>query len=62
MITRQDDKGLITQYLSRLSGATLPKDGAKSIQVAKVDINPEAYEMFPLELRSNQNTVKDRTS
>ena len=59
MITRQDDKGLITQYLSRLSGATLPKDGAKSIQVAKVDINPEAYEMFPLELRSNQNTVKD---
>jgi hypothetical protein len=59
MITRQDDKGLISQYLSRLSKATLPKDGVKSIQVAKVDVNPDAYGMFPAQLRGNQNAVKD---
>jgi len=59
MITRQDDRGLITQYLNRLSRATLPKEGAKSIQVAKVEINPDAYGMFPEELRANQNTIKD---
>ncbi len=59
MVTRQDDKGLISQYLNRLSKATLPKDGAKSLQVAKVDVNLDAYGMFPAQLRANQNAVKD---
>jgi hypothetical protein len=59
MVTRTDDKGLISQYLNRLSIATLPKDGAKSIQVAKIEVNPEAYGMFPPQLRGNKNAVAD---
>ena len=59
MIFRPDDKGLISQYLNRISKATLPKEGSKSIQVAKVDVAPDAYGMFPAKLRNNKNTIDD---
>lgn len=60
MISRNDDKGLISQYLSRLSLATLPKYGAgKSIQVNKVEISPEAFSMFPSQLRMKPNAMSD---
>lgn len=59
MVFRPDDKGLISQYLNRISKATLPKEGSKSIQVAKVDVTQEAYGMFPAKLRGNKNTVDD---
>lgn len=59
MITRSDDKGLISQYLNRLATATLPKDGARTIQVASVEVEPAAYGMFPPALRSNRSAVSD---
>lgn len=59
MITRPDEKGLISQYLNRLSTATLPKDGTRTIQVASIEVDPAAYGMFPPSLRSNKNTVND---
>jgi hypothetical protein len=58
MVTRSDDKGLISQYLNRLSIATLPKSDAKSIQVNNVEINPEAFGMFPTKLR-NKDAIAD---
>ena len=59
MIVRQDEKGLISQYINRLSSATLPKEGVRTIQVANVEVDPAAYGMFPQSLRSNKNTVSD---
>ena len=59
MINRPDEKGLISQYLNRLSTATLPKDGTRTIQVANIEVDPAAYGMFPASLRSNKNTVND---
>jgi hypothetical protein len=58
MVTRSDDKGLISQYLNRLSTATLPKGDAKSIQVNNIEINPEAFGMFPNKLR-NKDAIGD---
>ena len=59
MIVRQDEKGLISQYINRLSSATLPKEGVRTIQVASVEVDPAAYGMFPPSLRAHKNTVSD---
>lgn len=59
MITRQDEKGLISQYINRMTNATLPNDSARTVQIANVEIESNAYEMFPAELRSDQSTIKD---
>lgn len=59
MVFRTDDKGLISQYLNRIDKATLPKEGSKSIQVAKVEVAPEAYGMFPTKLQASKNSIDD---
>lgn len=47
VIRRKDGKGLITQYLRRLSDAKLPKEGRRTIQVNHVNVADEALSQLP---------------
>ncbi len=47
VIRRKDGKGLITQYLRRLSDARLPKEGRRTVQVKHVSVSNEALSQLP---------------
>ena len=58
LIRREDGRGLVTQFVRRMTAATAPKDGAKTVQVRKSTIAPEALALMPEPLRKNPATVE----
>jgi len=62
LIRREDGQGLVTQFVRRLGTATLPKDGAKTIQVRKSEVSPEALALMPAALQKDPNAVKAMVS
>lgn len=53
LVKREDGRGLITQYVRRLEGATPPKEGTKTVQVRYAEILPEALQLMPQALRTS---------
>lgn len=47
LIRREDNYGLITQYLRRLQEARLPKEGKRTVQVSSVSVAEEALRKLP---------------
>ena len=58
LIRRDDEKGLVSQYIARLSKATLPKVGSKTVQVRKIEIAPEAFALMHETLRNNHSVAE----
>ncbi len=58
LLLREDANGLISLFASRLSTATLPQEGTKSIQVRKAEVAPEALALMPETLRANPKVVE----
>jgi len=57
LIRREDGRGLVTQFVRRMSDATLPKEGTKTVQVRKGEVLPEALALMPEALRKNKTAV-----
>ena len=57
LIRREDGRGLVTQFVRRMSDATLPKEGTKTVQVRKGEVLPEALALMPEALRKNKPAV-----
>lgn len=53
LIRRDDSNGLISQFVRRMSVASLPKSGEKTFQVKKGEILPEALSLLPVGFRQN---------
>jgi hypothetical protein len=57
LIRRDDGRGLVTQYLRRLESATPASETAKTVQVRKAEVMPEALNLFPESMRNNKIAV-----
>ncbi|MET0265924.1 MAG: hypothetical protein ABW202_09925, partial [Duganella sp.] len=53
LLLREDGGGLLTQFTRRLSAATLPKPGTRTIQVKRAELTPEAMAVMPAGIRDN---------
>lgn len=53
LMLREDGGGLLTQFTRRLSTATLPKPGTRTIQVKRAELTPEALRVMPAGIREN---------
>jgi hypothetical protein len=58
LLLREDGNGLISLFVSRLSTATLPQDGSKTIQVRQSEVAPEALALMPEALRGNPKVAE----
>ncbi|WP_256078885.1 hypothetical protein [Massilia sp. YIM B04103] len=58
LLMKEEGKGLFTQYLNRLSSATLPAPGTRTIQVRKAEMAPEALALMPEALRSQPKIIE----
>jgi len=58
LLLRADGHGLITQFTRSLASATLPADGARTLQVHSVRIAPEALALMPPMLRGNPKAIE----
>ncbi len=56
-IRRNDEHGLITQYMRRLQEARLPKEGRRTVQVKHVEISKEALQQLPEAYRINNGAA-----
>ena len=53
LMLREDGGGLLTQFTRRLSTATLPKPGTRTIQVKRAELTAEAMQVMPSAIRDN---------
>ena len=53
LLLREDNGGLITQFVRRMSTATLPTPGTKNIQIKRATVAPAAMALMPEGLRGN---------
>lgn len=58
LLVREDGNGLITQYLRRMSSATLPMPGTRNVQIRKTEVTPEALAFMPEGLRNDPKIVE----
>ena len=58
LIRREDEKGLVTQYISRLASAKLPREGVRTVQVKPGNVTPEALSFLPSFLQKNPHAVQ----
>ena len=59
LLLGDDENGLISLFSQRLSTATLPQEGTRTIQVRRADVAPEALELMPESLRSNLSATNN---
>lgn len=62
LLLKEDGKGLLTQYVSRLASATLPTPGQRTIQIRRVQVTPEALSLMPEALRQQPELMKSMIS
>jgi hypothetical protein len=53
LLLREDGRGLITQFASRMASAALPVPGTRNIQVRRATVSPEALALMPAALNGN---------
>lgn len=53
LMLREDGGGLLTQFTRRLSTATLPRPGTRTIQVKRAELTAEAMQVMPAGIRDN---------
>ena len=53
IIRREDENGLISQFVQRLETASIPKEGTRTIQIRKCVVKPEALSFLPESLQKN---------
>lgn len=53
LMLREDGGGLLTQFTRRLSAASLPRPGTRTMQVRRAQIAPEAMTVMPVAIRDN---------
>jgi hypothetical protein len=58
LLTREDGNGFITQFARRLTNATLPQPGTRTIQVKNVEIGADAIALMPAALRKSPGTIQ----
>jgi hypothetical protein len=58
LISRQQGKDLLSQFVKRLSSATLPQVGGHTVQVRKAEVAPEALAVMPESLRQDPSSVE----
>jgi hypothetical protein len=58
LLLREDDNGLVSQFVKRLGAATLPTPGSRNIQIHSTQIAPEALALMPEGLRNDPKTVE----
>ena len=58
LLLKEEGKGLVTQYLDRLSHATLPTPGQRTIQIRRAKVAPEALAVMPDALRSQPQLME----
>ncbi len=57
LLLRDDNGGLFTQFAKRMSAASLPAPGTKTIQVKRAQVTPEAMALMPAAMRGNPELV-----
>ncbi|PJJ20700.1 hypothetical protein SAMN05216517_105227 [Janthinobacterium sp. OK676] len=58
LLLKEEGKGLVTQYLDRLSHATLPTPGQRTIQIRRAKVAPEALAVMPEVLRTQPQLME----
>ena len=58
LLLREDENGLVSQFVERLNKATLPNAGNLNLQIKNVEIAPEAFAFLPASLRNNPSSAK----
>lgn len=58
LLLRDDENGLVSQFVKRLGTATLPAPGNRNIQIHSAQIAPEALALMPEGLRNDPKTVE----
>ncbi len=58
LIRREDEKGLVTQYIRRLASARLPAEGVRTVQVKPGSVTPEALSFLPSFLQKNPRAMQ----
>lgn len=57
LMRREDGRGMITQFVRRMEAATLPREGMKTVQVRKGEVQLEALALMPEALRRNKSVA-----
>lgn len=58
LLLKEEGKGLVTQYLDRLSHATLPTPGQRTIQIRRAKVAAEALAVMPEVLRTQPQLME----